>query len=821
MTLELAPRFSDPDGDPLMFQATPAGAGVARAIVDGGDLILLPEAVGTTAVAVTATDPGGLSAVQTFAVTVAPGNRAPTAVGRIPDQTLTVGGSAVTMDLASRFSDPDGDSLTFRAMFDNPGVVRVTIDEEELVVIPEDIGTATVTITAADPDGLTAVQRFRTTVEEPARPPATPTGLRVSETGPDFIEWIWNTVPDATGYEVQFSEDHEFTSTDPTHDVGAEYSYRETGLDFDTRSYLRVRAYVGSGADRLRSAWSGSATALTTPAPPPPQRPATPSGLRVSATGEDFIEWTWRAVPDVTGYQAQYSANEVFTSTDPIEDLSATELSYRRESLERSTSHYLRVRSLIEVDGTRYESAWSSPATGMTAALSDDHGDSEDTATAVRVPSATEGELETPGDVDYFHFRLRSTGRLAVRTTGTTDTVGVLTGPDGLRATNDDSGENTNFRIVVAEALPGDYHVAVGGYATSTGRYELHVALRANALSAPSGLRVTERGEDFIEWSWDEVPDADGYEVQFRGDSNFTEDDRLYPRTATSVRATSLRANTVYYLRVRAVVGTGGSREESAWSRPVDGRTERDFEIDHRFSRPFWDAIAFDAYECPGAGSCPDYYADGSASPALEDRVLYVLPTTGPNFHIRTHNDDGERRMPGSSARRIRQLLPDAVEDLTGEPYTGIVTTGPEDVQRDGWVTIKFLTEEDDPDFWASDDPEAVICGRARVGAVRGLIVLNGSQISETTCLLDPLTRHEVGHALGFFHVRGDRDLMAARQNDTHHFTSREQYHARLAYELGRFRPYTSGPLLTTRAEQREAARSSLDDVPLVICRGH
>ena len=270
VTLELAPRFSDPDGDPLTFQATPDRAGVARAIVDGGDLILLPEAVGSTTVAVTATDPGGLSAGHTFAVTVAPGNRAPAAVGRIPDQTLTVGGSAVTMELASRFSDPDGDSLTFRAMVDNPGVVRVTIDEEELVVIPEGMGTATVTITAADPDGLTAVQRFRATVEEPARAPATPTGLRVAETGPDFIEWTWNTVPDATGYEVQFSEDHEFTSADPTHDVGAEHSYRESGLDFDTRAYLRVRAYVGSGADRRRSAWSGSATALTTPAPPPP-----------------------------------------------------------------------------------------------------------------------------------------------------------------------------------------------------------------------------------------------------------------------------------------------------------------------------------------------------------------------------------------------------------------------------------------------------------------------------------------------------------------------------------------------------------------------
>jgi len=32
---------------------------------------------------------------------------------------------------------------------------------------------------------------------------------------------------------------------------------------------------------------------------------------------------------------------------------------------------------------------------------------------------------------------------------------------------------------------------------------------------APSGLQVSERGEDFIEWSWDAVAGADGYHVEF------------------------------------------------------------------------------------------------------------------------------------------------------------------------------------------------------------------------------------------------------------------------------------------------------------------
>ena len=113
------------------------------------------------------------------------------------------------------------------------------------------------------------------------------------------------------------------------------------------------------------------------------------------------------------------------------------------------------------------------------------------------------------------------------------------------------------------------------------------------------------------------------------------------------------------------------------------GRTARGFlPTDRRFNRPFWDAIAFDAYDCPGAGSCPDYYSDGSSSRALQNRFLAVLPTMSPNVHIRTHNNHGEQRVPSATADGMRDVIADAIETLTGEPYGGDITTGPEDVNR-------------------------------------------------------------------------------------------------------------------------------------------
>ena len=451
--MTLPTNFTDPDGDILTYTASSSDSGVVRALVSGGELTLVPVAAGSAGVTVAATDPGGLSTTRTFQVTVAAANRQPVAIGSIPDQTLSLGEGPAEVGIGAHFSDPDGDSLIFQAISGDAGVVRAAVSGSDVILIAVGEGMATVTVTATDPGGLTATQRFGATVAEPAMAPATPTGLRVAGSGADFIEWRWNAVAGAEGYEVQFSEDGRFAGGNPSEDLGAERTYRRSGLDYDTRGYLRVRAYAGSGADRISSAWTEAEAGVTGPAPPPP-RPATPEDLAASG-GAGFVEWTWSAVEGVSGYQVQYSANDAFTRTDPITDLTAEDLSYRVEDLEPGTSHYLRVRSFIEVDGARYESDWSVPVTGTTAMPADDHGDTEESATRIDAPSITEGELDAADDVDTFRFQLPSAGFLAVSTTGTADALGVVTGPDGLRKSDDDSGEGGNFRIAGTRRFPG------------------------------------------------------------------------------------------------------------------------------------------------------------------------------------------------------------------------------------------------------------------------------------------------------------------------------------------------------------------------------
>ncbi len=157
----LPPFFSDPDGDPLSFAAIVSDTAVARVSVAGEDLKVAAAAKGEAAVTVTATDTEGLSAVQVFMVTVP--NRKPLAVGEIPAATVAAGQDA-RLDMSSYFTDPDGDALVYTAAVSDSAVARGAVAGVTVAVTALGKGEATLTITAIDPEGLSAVQAFAVTV---------------------------------------------------------------------------------------------------------------------------------------------------------------------------------------------------------------------------------------------------------------------------------------------------------------------------------------------------------------------------------------------------------------------------------------------------------------------------------------------------------------------------------------------------------------------------------------------------------------------------------------------------------------------------------
>ena len=87
----------------------------------------------------------------------------PVAMGSIPGLTVEVGNTE-SVDLAGYFSDPDGDALGYAAASADEGVATVGVTGATLRVEGVGQGAATVTVTAADPGGLSAEQEFTVTV---------------------------------------------------------------------------------------------------------------------------------------------------------------------------------------------------------------------------------------------------------------------------------------------------------------------------------------------------------------------------------------------------------------------------------------------------------------------------------------------------------------------------------------------------------------------------------------------------------------------------------------------------------------------------------
>ena len=152
-------NFNDPDGDALTYAAATSNAGVATVATSGSQVTVTGVAAGEAMITVTATDPGGLSATQSYGATVTVPNRAPTPRGVPQEATAMVGDTTSGIPISTYFVDPDGDSLAFMASSADTAIATVTISGaamNEMTLIARAEGQTTVTITATDPGGLSA-----------------------------------------------------------------------------------------------------------------------------------------------------------------------------------------------------------------------------------------------------------------------------------------------------------------------------------------------------------------------------------------------------------------------------------------------------------------------------------------------------------------------------------------------------------------------------------------------------------------------------------------------------------------------------------------
>lgn len=115
-SVNLSSAFSDPNGDALQYAATSSNTGVATVSVSGSSVTVTAIAAGSTSVSVTASDPGGLTATQAFAVTV---ERRPPAVHLATVSVSVAEGDVAVLQVAV-------DSVP-----ENPVVVRYSLGADD------------------------------------------------------------------------------------------------------------------------------------------------------------------------------------------------------------------------------------------------------------------------------------------------------------------------------------------------------------------------------------------------------------------------------------------------------------------------------------------------------------------------------------------------------------------------------------------------------------------------------------------------------------------------------------------------------------------
>ena len=328
-----------------------------------------------------------------------------------------------------------------------------------------------------------------------------------------------------------------------------------------------------------------------TPPPPPepepepePEAPATPTGLHVDEATATSITWHWTAVEGALGYAVQVSMDEMFDDTDQI--ALALEASYTATDLSPETSVYVRVRAgtgtpeaLAAAVATGDLSGlvlsdWSTHVTGMTTAVPLAPAPAN-LRVKDRGSDFIEWEWDAVEGVAGYQSQFSVSSTFGDGSAGRAfHNADVTT----RRVSNLDSESDGYLRV---RTYSGTQAEPTFGMWSEGSMSTTDEPPPPEPLDAPDNVETSEATDDSITVTWDEVDDADTYEVEQRepgddwgdascdGGGNAVEDEECV--------ASDLDSGTDYDFRVRAVPADDDeAHTASDWSDIAESRTSGD-----------------------------------------------------------------------------------------------------------------------------------------------------------------------------------------------------------------------------------------------------
>jgi hypothetical protein len=147
-----------------------------------------------------------------------------------------------------------------------------------------------------------------------------------------------------------------------------------------------------------------------------------------------------------------------------------------------------------------------------------------------------------------------------------------------------------------------------------------------------------------------------------------------------------------------------------------------------------------------------------------------------PRFYLKTVDQNGRPIEPEVLAI-VREALPRAVHEFSAGVLSAVLETGTETrSSAGGWINVDILR----------DPNQRSTCGRALVGANPGTITLYNDVCScGSNKIPGSVVVHEVGHAMGFFHVPDRNSVMYPFDPGSCPsgiLSAAEKFHAAIAY---------------------------------------